>query len=135
MIGHDRRTIDKLVVNLSPVGQEGNAKLYALADVEGVLKSKPDKSLKDEKLAEEIRKLKIKNDRDEGKLVLKIKVLEVWEKMSGQMRFIQDQKLENEYPAVVAGLDVPQARVYGKRLNDSLTELIQRAGEELKVLG
>ena len=30
------------------------------------------------------------------------------------------QKLENEYPSVVAGLDVPAARIYGKKLNDQI---------------
>ena len=63
----------------------------------------------------------IANDRAEGKLV---SVDEIREKLqplaSGQLAVLR-QKLELEYPTVVAGLDVPAARVYGKRLIDDLT--------------
>lgn len=83
-------------------------------------------TLKDKKVAEEIRKLKLKNDKDEGKLVPRAAVAESIRKVSGPINFLIDQKLENEYPSAVAGLDVPQARIYGKRLADSIKEEFQK---------
>ncbi len=118
--GRDRRTLDKLLVGAEPkLGPKG-AKLYTAAQVEAALAAKPDKSLKDEKLTEEVRKLRIKNDKDEEKLVPVAWVAESDSKILARVDQILEQKLSNEYPSAVAGLDVPQARVYGKRLGDQI---------------
>jgi hypothetical protein len=45
---------------------------------------------------------------------------------------ILEQKLSNEYPAAVAGLDVPQSRIYGKRLGDQIRTEFQGLKEEWK---
>jgi hypothetical protein len=83
------------------------------------------------KIYEEIRKLKIGND---TKQRLVIPIGEIKSAIGGfavRTRAMLIQKLENEYPSVVAGLDVPGARVYGKRLNDSILEELRRMGEEI----
>lgn len=77
-------------------------------------------ALRDQKLAEEIRKLRIKNDRDVGKLVPLDFIEQGDAKILAAVDQILEQKLSNEYPSAVAGLDVPQARVYGKRLGDQI---------------
>lgn len=77
-------------------------------------------SLRDEKLIEQIRDLRRINDEADKKLVSAAEVVASW---SAQYAFIKKtliQKLENEYPTAVAGLDVPQARIYGKRLVDEI---------------
>jgi len=43
------------------------------------------------------------------------------------------QKLENEYPLAVAGLDVPQARVYGRRLGDDILSEHQKFYQKLGI--
>jgi hypothetical protein len=77
-------------------------------------------SLKDQTLNEEIRKLRIANDLREKELIKRSLVIEAHAKTAEQIRKLLEQKLENEYPGLVAGLDAPQARVFGKRLHDQI---------------
>jgi hypothetical protein len=85
------------------------------------LKSEP-LDLRDQKIAEEIRKLKIANDERAGVLVRKDDVIAAISKFLLAGRRILKAKLENEYPSAVAGLDVPQAIIYGKRLHDAIAD-------------
>src|SRR5690348_13587971 len=71
---------------------------------------KGDLSLKDQKLNEEIRKLRIANDLKEKELIRRSLVIDAHAKMAEQVRKLLEQKLENEYPGMVAGCDVAQAR-------------------------
>lgn len=125
LTGRDRRTLDKLLVAVVPVETKGSTKLYALADVQAALAAKPDKSLRDEKLTEEIRKLRIRNDRDDNKLIAVEDVRRREAEILAKVDAILEQKLSNEYPSAVAGLDVPQARIYGKRLGDQIRALFR----------
>jgi hypothetical protein len=77
-------------------------------------------SRKDLKLDEEIRKLRIANDLKEKELIKRSLVIEAHAKTAERIRKLLEQKLENEDPALVAGLDVAQARVFGKRLHDQI---------------
>lgn len=87
-------------------------------------------ALRDQKLAEEVRKLKLRNDRDEGRLIQVESVNRTVAGVLARVDQILEQKLSNEYPSAVAGLDVPQARVYGKRLGDQLREEFQKLGAQ-----
>lgn len=87
-------------------------------------------SLRDQKTREEIRKLRIKNDKDEGRLVLRTEVAAALRRSLGAVASICESKLVNEWPVAVAGLDVPQARVYGKRLHDSIMAECAKASKE-----
>jgi hypothetical protein len=59
--------------------------------------------------------------------LLSVKVfVEAIDDLVNEQRTILRQKLENEYPAVVAGLEPAQARVYGKRVVDELFRLMQQ---------
>ena len=89
-------------------------------------------ALRDQKLSEEIRKLRVKNDRDEGKLILVDSVKACVSRVLARVDQILEQKLSNEYPAAVAGLDVPQSRIYGKRLGDQIRVEFQGLKEEWK---
>ena len=42
-------------------------------------------------------------------------------------------ELEGEYPLGVAGLDVPQARIYGRRLGDSIRSEMSRLFGGMKI--
>lgn len=86
-------------------------------------------SLKDQKTNEEIRKLKLANDLKEGALVSRLAVQSSVSKTAEAIKSFLTQKLENEYPSAVAGLDVAGARVYGKRVNDEILRELQKLGE------
>ena len=128
----DRATITRATSGLAPIRREGTVSFFELADVEAALAAKSDKTLKDEKLSEEIRKLRLKNDRDEGKLILVDSVKSCVSRVLARVDQILEQKLSNEYPAAVAGLDVPQSRIYGKRLGDQIRVEFQGLKEEWK---
>jgi hypothetical protein len=83
-------------------------------------------SLKDQKTNEEIRKLKILNDLKESKLISRESVIAEHHKFEKAFRELINQKLVAEYPAMVAGLDIPSARVYGRNLCDALTEEMRK---------
>jgi len=118
--GRDRRTLDKILVGVTPAKVSGATKLYRLSDLQATIAAKPDKALKEDKLAEEIRKLKLRNDREERKLILRAEVTGILTKIYGELTSKLDQKLEMEYPAILVGLDIPNLRVKLKQLNDEI---------------
>jgi uncharacterized protein (DUF885 family) len=86
-------------------------------------------SIKERKTFEEWRKLKLANDVKEGVLIPRAAVAETVRQLAAKFAALLDSKLENEFPAVVAGLDVPSARIYGKKLNDQIRAEVQAWGK------
>ena len=77
-------------------------------------------TVKLQKLHEEIREKQTKNLAREGKLVDKDGVAaDLTRYMSGQKAILR-QRLENEFPAQVAGMDAAQVRVEGKKIVDEI---------------
>lgn len=74
---------------------------------------------------EQHRKLKRENDIADGLLIKKADVVAALRPAGEAIKLELRQKLENEYPLAVAGLDVPQARIYGRRLGDSIIRLFE----------
>lgn len=87
-------------------------------------------SLKEKELYERWRKLKIANDKTEGRLIERNRVAETVQRLGAKVQELLLQKLCNEYPAAVAGLDVAQARVYGNRLRESILKEFQSLATE-----
>lgn len=132
LLGKDRRTIDKALVDVAPTRTEGKTKFYRLADVEQALRDRCNGAaqLKDEKLIEEIRKLRTANDFEDGKLVLRSAVCESLRRCLSPMVATLEQKFVNELPTAAAGLDVPQLRIVAKRyLDDALVSCQELAKE------
>lgn len=77
-------------------------------------------TLRDQKIAEEIRKLKIRNDKDAGKLIARVEVAAAIRRALASVAGIIEAKIVGEWPSAVAGLDPAQARVYGRRLYDEV---------------
>jgi hypothetical protein len=75
---------------------------------------------------EKHRALKRDNDLADGLLLAKADVVAEIRKLAEPVKVMLRQKLENEYPLAVAGLDVPQARIYGKRLEDDIMAEFQK---------
>lgn len=76
------------------------------------------------------RKLKNKNDRDEGKVVSKAAIAAAVIRILGRVAGFLESKLVNELPSAMAGLDVPQGRVYGRRLFDQIMVFMQSLAKE-----
>lgn len=122
--GMDRRTIRKRLVDAGLYPPEKHPADKVLAAIRPPGDS--DKaSIRERKTFEEWRKLKIRNDREEAVLIPRVQVAETVRLLAAKMGALLDAKLENEYPAAVAGLDIPGARIYGKKLNDSIRAEIQ----------
>jgi len=85
-------------------------------------------SLRDQKLAQEVRKLKLRNDAREGKLIAKTVVVETHAKILGRVMPRVKQILENEYPAQVFGLSAPDIREKGKAAFDEIATVFNHAG-------
>lgn len=76
-------------------------------------------------LLEQHRKLKLANDQKESKVIPVEWVETKWAAIGAKVMTVLRQKLENEYPSLVCGLDPAQARVYGKRLVDEISTAIR----------
>ncbi len=77
-------------------------------------------------MMEQARRLKLRNDQTEGALVRRSEVASAVVASITAAKGILRYKLEQEYPAKVAGLDIPQARIYGKRLVDEVCAEMQK---------
>ena len=77
--------------------------------------------------SEKLRAQKRQNDYEDGLLVERSKVAEQLQKIFRPVLARVEQMLTNEYPAKVAGLDIPAARVYGKRVLDLILEAHREA--------
>lgn len=130
LLKKDRRTLDKVVVDLQPVRVSGKTKYFRLEDVEAALKRYSGNKKRDEKLDEEIRRLRRENDEADILLVKKAEVIESIRRCMTPAVALLEQRLVNEYPTAVAGLDVPQARVYGRRVCDEIITYFQTLADE-----
>ena len=109
---------------------EGHTRAEILDAIKPPTGDKPGDSIKEKLTYEQWRKFRIKNDADEGILVHRAKVAATVRVLAGKFTKLLDAKLEDEYPAAVAGLDVPGARAFGKRLNDEIRAEVQRWAAE-----
>lgn len=79
-----------------------------------------------EKLLEEVRKIRTVNDERDKILVKRELVVASFQKLKDRVLAFTEAKLEKEYPSVVAGMDVPQARIYGRTVHDQIAAEIQK---------
>ena len=71
------------------------------------------------------RKLKLENDETEKQLVRVEKLAEMAGPTLEKFKEVLYQKLQNEMPISVAGMDVPQSRIYGTRLAAEILKPLQ----------
>lgn len=120
----DRKTVEKVVEHIVPIRTHRRSRFFRLEDVQAaMLARRGDKGLKDRKLEEEIRRLKLANDKQEGSLIsVKTVATKLHELSSGQLALLR-QRLENEAPSQIADLKDPAAvRVILKRVVDEICE-------------
>jgi hypothetical protein len=76
---------------------------------------------------EKLRGEKRRNDHDEGLLVSRASVAEHLQRAFRPTFGRIEQFLANEYPAKIVGLDVPAARIYGRRIFDMVLDAHRQA--------
>lgn len=131
LTGRDRHTLDKLLTTVKPSAYESGSPRYSLADVEVALAAKPDKSLREEKLSQEIRKLRIANDKADRVLLPVATFHASLRRCLGPMRAYGEQKICNELPAAIVGLnDVNQGRLIAERFWDDLMKYFRDLEKE-----
>lgn len=79
------------------------------------------------------RKLKLANDKQQGKLIERAEVNELTALMAGKIKSYLESKLIQEYPTIVAGLNVIEAREYGRKLFEEICQEIQSWADLWKV--
>lgn len=84
--------------------------------------------LKDQKTAEDIRRLRIANDLAEGKSVEVQHVSKVIGRLGPRISDLLDRKLRLEYPNAVEGLKAAQIAEYGQRLADQILQEFRALG-------
>ena len=124
-LGLHRQTIKKLLVQAGLYPPQNHPRAAIIAALRPPSGDKEGDSIKERKTFEEWRKLKLANDLKEGALIPRSLVAETVRKLAAKFGALLDSKLEQEYPATVAGLDVPAARIYGKKLNDQIRVEVQ----------
>jgi hypothetical protein len=86
-------------------------------------KTARDSNKKKEFEEERVRKLKLANDETEGELVRIKNLMDTAAPTLQKIKEVLYGKLEGEMPIAVAGMDVPQSRIYGTRLAGELIKL------------
>lgn len=119
--GVDRRTLKKRLKDVEQ--QPGGG--YALQDVEAAIESaaKQGGGLKDEKLREEIRKLRIANDLKERELVNRRDVAGAIRKTLPEIPKILDQRLVQEAPT-------PEEKIRARKAIDECVRVIEQMQKE-----
>ncbi len=87
---------------------------------------------RDDKLDEEIRKLRVINDQREGKLIARQDVANSVARILGPADQLLEQKLVQEWPALIAGATVADARAVGRRIADEIRAAFRAFAEEWK---
>lgn len=81
---------------------------------------------------EKHRAMKRENDEADALLVSKAKFVAEFRQVVAPIKEILN-RLENEYPLAVAGMDVPQARIYGRRMKNEILGAWQKLFDQWKI--
>jgi|SRR5579862_3567023 len=86
--------------------------------------------LKDQKLAEEIRKLRIRNDKEEGRLLLASVVGPALRSLSVNQRLVLRRVLEAELPERLAGKTIPQITEEMRKASDQICDAFREGARK-----
>ena len=114
------RTVRNRLKSAGLLPLDGHTRAEILDAIKPPAGDKPGDSIKEKLTFEQWRKFHIRNDVDEGILIPRAYVAATVHRFGAKFTALLTKKLEHEYPATVAGLDVPAAREYGKKLYDQI---------------
>ena len=135
-LGFDRRTIDRALVGVRPVRTVGRTRFYHLETAQTALanRSAPElRKLKVEEMRQRIEKLRIANETSSGRLVDKDALAAVAAPTMAAIKATLYAKLVDELPMAMAGVDVPQGRIIGRRHADEICRMFQRLFSAWKI--
>lgn len=124
------RTVRNRLKSAGMLPLDGRTRAEILDAIKPPTGDKPGDSIKDRLVFEQWRKFRIRNDVDEGILIPRAHVAATVHRFGAKFTALLNKKLEQQYPATVAGLDIPAAREYGKKLSDELIAEVQSWASE-----
>lgn len=126
----DRRHRQMVVEGILPPLEKNSFPL--VATMKGLLAhyQTMNSELREKKLHEEIRKLQIQNDTKMGKLQEVAPLAEWLGALLGHSLANLEQKLINELPGLVEGLDAPQVRIRSRKIFDQFKEDMKPMGKK-----
>ena len=137
--GMDRRTVKSLMRSVPPMAGSATNPEWTLAALEEAGRKLVEKrgastALKDQKLAEEIRKLRHVNDSNAGLVVEKSAVCAAFTRGKNKLQEFRTE-LETKWPAKLAGLpDVAAAREQCRHVADRIYEVFRGMAVEFGAL-
>ena len=124
-LGLHPQTLSKILADVPASGSKGRFATYGLAAVKSAIEKhdagkRQRRGTSDDLLAQRIRSIELHNAIADGTLIEHDRVKSAISTLLARIDQMIEQKLVAEYPASVAGLDVAQAKIFGKRLTDDL---------------
>lgn len=125
--GMDRRTVRKILVGVPPDGEERGSPVWRLstfnaaaeAYIAATQSGNSTAPLKEQKTAEEVRKLRLANDLKEGKLIERQLVLSRAQVMASELNKLRTE-CESRYPVKLAGRDIAGCREAVRAMFDDI---------------
>ena len=119
------QTLSKILARVPASGSKGRFKTYDLATVKRAVEKhdagkRQRRGTSDDLLAQRIRSIELHNAISDGTLIEHDRVKSAISVLLARVDQLIEQKLVNEFPSSVAGCDVAQAVIFGKRLTSEL---------------
>ena len=119
------QTLTKILAGVPCDGKRGRFKVYKLATVRAAIEKhdagkRQRRGTSDDLLRERIRAIELRNQIADGTLIETSVVCSAISVLLARIDQLIEAKLVNEFPSSVAGLDVAQAVIFGKRLTSEL---------------
>ena len=129
-------TLRKALVNVTPAGTiPGGHKAYTLEQAKSAMEAQGSRAvggpLKDQKLAEQVRQLKIANDAKEGVLIRRDIVVAAFGRIASRIASIRTTS-ESQDPPRIVGKDLHEVRAEVRKIWDAVGMCLASCSEEFK---
>jgi hypothetical protein len=135
-LGVGKGALRKALVNVTPAGTiPGGHKAYTLEQAKSALEAQGSRAvggpLKDQKLAEQVRQLKIANDAREGVLIRRDSVVSAFARIASRLASIRTTS-ESQDPPRIVGKDLHEVRAEIRKIWDAVGVCLASCSEEFK---
>jgi hypothetical protein len=135
-LGVGKGALRKALVNVTPAGTiPGGHKAYTLDQAKSALEAYGSRAvggaMKDRKLAEEVRKLRIANDAKEGVLIRRDSVVAAFGRIASRLASIRTTS-ESQDPPRIVGKDLHEVRAEIRKIWDAVGASLALCSEEFK---
>lgn len=135
-LGVGKGALRKALVNVTPAGTiPGGHKAYTIEQAKSALEAQGSRAvggpLKDQKLAEQVRQLKIANDAKEGVLIRRDLMVAAFGRIYSRIASIRTTS-ESQDPPRIVGKDLHEVRAEVRKIWDAVGTCLASCGEEFK---